>query len=204
MVYTLLHLRVFKVCTLCVGLNIAVPEQDLTALKGAAWLASHIICQAYKGTFLLQYLYRYVLLLIIRGVMLKREEKKCLQVYIYICSIHTYLDKKPYGSVLFAIEEKTKQTVSVLLSISSLLHAMPIYSCPTAPYALPPTRTILLITITRYCPATASTISSFATTRGFNLGPIILHASMPTGEATGYDLYTCRNEASPGVEEVDS
>ena len=119
--YMLLHLRVFKACTLCVGLNIAVPEQDLTVLKGAALLASHIICQAYKGTFLLQYLYRYVLLLIIRGVMLKREEKKCLQVYI--CSIHTYLDKKPYGSVLFAIEEKTKQTVSVLLSISSLLHA---------------------------------------------------------------------------------
>jgi len=89
LVYTLLHLRVFKACTLCVGLNIAVPEQDLTALKGAAWLASHIICQAYKGTFLLQYLYRYVLLLIIRGVMLKREEKKCLQVYIYM--LHTHI-----------------------------------------------------------------------------------------------------------------
>jgi len=53
LVYMLLHLRVFKACTLCAGLNIAVPEQDLTALKGAAWLASHIICQAYKGTFLL-------------------------------------------------------------------------------------------------------------------------------------------------------
>jgi len=89
LVYMLLHLRVFKACTLCVGLNIAVPEQDLTALKGAAWLASHIICQAYKGTFLLQYLYRYVLLLIIRGVMLKREEKKCLQVYIYM--LHTHI-----------------------------------------------------------------------------------------------------------------
>jgi len=143
-----------------------------------------------------------ILILLIRGVMLKRKKK----MFAGECSIYILTCKKKhlYGSVLSAIEEKTKQTVSVLLSISSLLHAMPIYSCPTAPYALPPTRTILLITITRYCPATASTISSFATTRGFNLGPIILHASMPTGEATGYDLYTCRNEASPGVEEVDS
>ena len=121
MVYMLLHLRVFKACTLCVGLNIAVPEQDLTVLKGAALLASHIICQAYKGTLLLQYLYRYVLLLIIRGVMLKREEKNVCR-YIYAPYTHTW-KKKPYGSVLFAIEEKTKQTVSVLLSISSLLHA---------------------------------------------------------------------------------
>ena len=90
LVYMLLHLRVFKACTLCVGLNIAVPEQDLTALKGAAWLASHIICQAYKGTLLLQYLYRYVLLLIIRGVMLKREEKNVCR-YIYAPYTHTWI-----------------------------------------------------------------------------------------------------------------
>ena len=123
--------------------------------------------------------------------MLKRKKK----MFAGECSIYILAKKKHlYGSVLSAIEEKTKQTVSVLLSISSLLHAMPIYSCPTAPYALPPTRTILLITITRYCPATASTISSFATTRGFNLGPITLHASMLTGEAT-----TCiRAATKPG------
>ena len=195
MVYTLLHLRVFKVCTLCVGLNIAVPEQDLTALKGAAWLASHIICQAYKGTFLLQYLYRYVLLLIIRGVMLKREEKKCLQVYIYM--LHTHILGKKNLTDLFYLPLRKRQSRRCRFFYPFLPYSMPnrqSYSCPTAPYALPHTRTILLITITRYCPATASTISSFATTRGFNLGPIILHASMLTGEAT-----TCiRAATKPG------
>ena len=132
-----------------------------------------------------------------------RERKK---MFAGECSIYI-LAKKNIFTDLFYLQLRKRQSRRCRFFYPFLPYSMPnrqSYSCPTAPYALPHTRTILLITITRYCPATASTISSFATTRGFNLGSIILHASMPTGEATGYDLYTCRNEASPGVEEVDS
>ena len=111
--------------------------------------------------------------------------------------LHTHILGKKNLTDRFYLPLRKRQSRRCRFFYPFLPYSMPnrqSYSCPTAPYALPHTRNILLITITRYCPATASTISSFATTRGFNLGPITLHASMLTGEAT-----TCiRAATKPG------